>query len=221
MEKSGKIRLSEARQQQLLIGLGVVLIILMLLFNRPAAYHPVYVRSDNSISTYMTNELLPAIYNGSQRGQPFDLVVTQEGINEVVGQYKGGGSRFSRPMVVFSPGKVVLMGTVNLWGLKFVASFAAEPKINEQGSVNLKLTKVKIGAVSVTPFARRLARRIYREQLAAEEKDTQGVERLIIIMVLNDEPVASVFDIDDRKVRLEKVTISEGKATLRLAPVKK
>lgn len=221
MENSGKIKLSEARKRQLLIGLGVVVVILMLLFNRPAAYHPVYVRPDNSISTYLTNGLLPAIYNGAQRGEPFDLVVAQENINEVVGQYKPSGSRFSKPMVVFLPGRVVLMGTVNLGGLKFIASFVTEPRIDEQKQVKLKLKKVKIGAVGVTPFAKRLARRIYREQIVTAEKDTQGVEELIIIMMLNDEPVASVFDIDDKKVRLEKITVAEGKLTLRLVPVEK
>lgn len=220
MEKSGKIKLSEVRKRRLLIGLAAVLVILILLFHRPAAYHPVYVRSDNSISTYLTNELLPAIYNGAQREQPFEAVITQESINEVVGRYKGGGSRLSKPMVVFSPGRVALMGTINLGGLKFVISFETEPRINEPNSVNLRLTSVKIGALSVTPFARRLARRMYREQIAAE-RDMQDIGGLIIRMVLNDEPVESVFDIEDKEIRVEKITISEGKLAIRLAPVKK
>jgi len=220
LEKSGKIKLSERRKRQFLIGLTVVLVILILLFHRPAAYHPVYVRSDNSISTYLANELLPAIYNGAQRGQPFEAVITQGGINEIVGQYKNNSERFSRPMVVFSPGRVALMGTINLGGLKFVISFETEPRINEPNAVNLRLTSVKIGALRVTPFARRLARRMYREQIAAE-KDAQDIGGLIIRMVLNDEPVESVFDIEDKEIRVEKITVSEGKMTIRLAPVKK
>ena len=227
MENSGKIKLSERRKRQLLIGLTAVLVILILLFHRPAAYHPVYVRSDNSISTYLTNELLPAIYNGAQREQPFEAVITQESINEVVGRldstsspYKGGGSRLSKPMVVFSPGRVVLMGTINQGGLKFVISFETEPRINEPNSVNLRLTSVKIGALSVTPFARRLARRMYREQIAAE-RDMQDIGGLIIRMVLNDEPVESVFDIEDKEIRVEKIIVSEGKLAIRLVPVKK
>jgi hypothetical protein len=228
LENSGKIKLSERRKRQLLIGLAAVLVILILLFHRPAAYHPVYVRSDNSISTYLTNELLPAIYNGAQRGQPFEAVITQKGINEVVGRldstsspYKGGWSRLSKPMVVFSPGRATLMGTINLGGLKFVISFETEPRINEPNAVNLRLTSVKIGAVSVTLFARRLARRMYREQIAAAEKDTQDIGGLIIRMVLNDEPAESVFDIEDKEVRVEKITVAEGKMTIRLVPVKK
>ena len=219
MEKSGKIKLSERRKRQLLIGLSVVLAVLMLLFHRPAAYHPVYVRSDNSVSMYLTNEMLPAIYNGAQREQPFEAVIMQQGINEVVGRYKNNSERFSKPMVVFSPGRVALMGTINLGGLKFVISFETEPRINEPNSVNLRLTSVKIGALSVTPFARRLARRMYRGQIAAAE--TQDIGGLIIRMVLNDEPVDSFFSIEKSEVKVEKITVSEGKVTIRLAPVKK
>lgn len=219
MENSGKIKLSERRKRQLLIGLAVVVFILILLFHRPAAYHPVYIRSDNSISMYLTNELLPAIYNGSQRGEPFEVVVTQGGINEVVRRHKDSRSRFSKPMVVFSPGKILLMGTVNLGGMRFVASFIVEPRISEPNSVNLRLTKIKIGALSITPFARRLAKRIYGEQIAAAE--TQDISGLVIRMLLNDEPVDSFFSIEGRMIKVEKMTVAEGKVTLRLVPAKK
>jgi len=219
LENSGKIKLSERRKRQLLIGLAVVVFILILLFHRPAAYHPVYIRSDNSISMYLTNELLPAIYNGSQRGEPFEVVVTQGGINEVVRRHKDSRSRFSKPMVVFSPGKILLMGTVNLGGMRFVASFIVEPRISEPNSVNLRLTKIKIGALSITPFARRLAKRIYGEQIAAAE--TQDISGLVIRMLLNDEPVDSFFSIEGRMIKVEKMTVAEGKVTLRLVPAKK
>jgi hypothetical protein len=220
LENNGKIKMSKARQRQVLTGLAVLLVIIILLFHRPAAYQPVYIRPDNSISTYLTNELLPRVYNGVQYGEPFDLVITQEGINDVVGRYKGGGKRFSRPMVVFSPGRAVLMGTVNLGGLKFIAGFSVEPEIDMQGYVNLKLRKVKIGAVSITPFGKRLAGRMFGEQISAAQKDAQGIEGLMVRMVLNNEPAEPVFDIEDKKVKLEKITVEEGKVTIRLLPVK-
>jgi hypothetical protein len=202
---------------------AIVVIVFALLLHRPAYYKPLDFADSNEVSLYLTNQLLPELNNGAQLQEPFNLVVTQSGINDAVARFKWKGEfesiRISSPMVFFVPDSIVLMGTVVLEGAEFVVTVVAEPSLDAKGLLNLQVVSVKIGAVDITPLARVLAKRICRQQFAAGRIDVEDFWARATASLLNGEPFKPVFKIWDKKVRVEKVTIEQKKLTIRLVPV--
>ncbi len=210
----------------LLVDLAVAAIIFALLLYRPGRYKPAEFGSGNykrgQVSPYLTNELSPKIYNNTQRGKPFELVVTQKGINDIItrGNWptESEGILLYAPAVLFVPGAVVLMGTADIKGVEFIITIELEPKIDEQGLLNLQIGKVKVGAMNITPLAKMMAKKMYTQRLAAMPIDTEALQTKIAASLLNDEPFEPVFRIDDKKVRIEKITVDKEKLLLRLVP---
>ncbi|GAH89511.1 unnamed protein product, partial [marine sediment metagenome] len=105
----------------LLIDLAIAIVIFALLLHKPGRYKPPEYTDDKLVSPYLTNILGPAIHNGAQREEPFELVVTQKGINEIIAWSKwpkeSEGVRFSAPVVFFVPDRIELMGTANMKGV--------------------------------------------------------------------------------------------------------
>ena len=210
----------------LLIDLAVVIIVFALLIYRPGRYNPTGSGSSNQergqVSPYLTHELSPQIYNGAQRGEPFDVFVTQEGINEVINYSQwpkeSEGILLYAPAVLFIPGTIVLMGTADVKDVKFIIAIELEPKINEKGLLNLQVTKVKVGAMNITPLAKMMAKKMYTQRLAAVPTDTKAIQTQIVASLLNDEPFEPIFIIDDRKVRITKITIAEETLLVHFVP---
>ena len=202
---------------------AVVIVVIALLLHRPAYYKPLDYAHNKEVSLYLTHELLPELYNGAQLQEPFNLVVTQSGINDIVARFEWpkefGSIRFSAPMVFFSPDSIVLMGTVVLEGAEFVGTVVAEPGLDTEGLLNLQVVSVKIGAVDITPLARVLARRICQQQFAAANIGAEDLWAQAAASLLDGEPFKPVFKIEDKKVRVEKITIEQKKLTIRLVPV--
>ena len=202
---------------------AIVVIVFALFLHRPAYYKPLDFADSNEVSLYLTNELLPELYNGAQRQEPFNLVVTQSGINDIVARFKWpkefSSIRFSAPMVFFVPDSIVLMGTVFLEGAEFVGTVVAEPSFDANGLLNLQVVSVKIGAVDVTPLARVLAKRICQQQFAAGKIDAEDFGARVAASLVNGEAFKPVFKIEDKKVRVEKITVEQKKLTIRLVPV--
>ncbi len=212
----------------LLIDLAVAIVIFALLLCRPGRYKPPEYTDDKLVSPYLTNILGPAIHNGAQREEPFELVVTQNGINEIIAWSKwpkeSEGIRFSAPVVFFAPESIEVMGAANMKGVDLVISIVAKPRLDEEGLLNLRVAKVKIGAMNITPLARMIAKRMYAQRLATVPIDTEDLGAKIAGSLLNDEPFEPVFDIaeifenENKKLRIEKITIQEEKLILRLVP---
>lgn len=217
----------------LLIDLVLAIIILYLLFYKPARYKPLDIppagNNQDQISPYLSNVLLPQLHNGAQRQEPFDLVIIQKGINEAIAQLQwpkeSNGVLLSEPTVFFVPENIVLMGTASIKGAELVVTIVAKPTLDEKGLLNLRVEKVKIGAMNITPLARLIAKRMYTERLATVHVDTENLRARIAASLLVDEPfepvinVRDIFDDVDKKVRIEKVTITQKKLTVRLVPV--
>jgi hypothetical protein len=205
------------------VVISAVAVFFALLLHRPAYYKPLRFADSKEVSLYLTNQLLPELYNGAQLQEPFNLVVTQSGINDVVAHFEWpqefGSIRISAPMVFFTPGSIVLMGTVVMEGAEFVGTVVAEPALDAEGLLNLQVVSVKIGAVDITPLARVLAKRICRQRFAAAGIGAEDVQTQIAASLLNGEPFKPVFKIEDKKVRVEKITIEQKKLTIRFVPV--
>jgi hypothetical protein len=210
----------------LLVDLVVLAVILGLLLHTPAHYAPAGIdsfdREPGEVSPYLTHELSPQFYNGVQRGEPFDLVIMQKGINEIVAGWgwprMSEGAVLYAPAVLFVPNSVILMGTVSVKGIEFVVTIALEPKINENNLADLRVAEVKVGAMNITPLAKLIAKKMYAQRVGTAHKDTEALEAKIAASLLNGEPFKPVFEVDKRKVRIEKITVEPEKLTVRLVP---
>jgi len=210
----------------LFVDLVVAVVVFAFLLHRPDRYAPTDRDSigleDGQVSPYLTHELSPQFYNGAQRGEPFDLVITEKGINEIVAGW--GWPRMSEgvmlyaPAVVFVPDSVVLMGTANVKGVKFVVTIVLKPSIDQRGLSRVGVAEVKVGAMPVTPLVKAMARKMYAQKAASMPADERSFYGKIAASVLNDEPFEPVFEVDHRKVRIEKIMVQKEKLTAHLVP---
>jgi len=209
----------------LLIDIAVAAIVFTLLLYRPGRYKPSdsgqYKRGE--VSPYLTNELSPTIYNGAQRVEPFDVIITQDGLNDIIARgnwpMESEGVLLYAPAALFIPGRLVLMGTADAKGVEFVVTIELEPNIDEEGLLNLELAKVKVGAMNITPLAKIIAKKMYMERISGIEIDSGAIQTMIAASLLTNEPFEPVFSIDDKKkVRIEKITIENEKLSAHLVP---
>lgn len=201
----------------------MAIVVCALLLYRPAYYNPPDFVNGKEVSPYLTHDLSPQFYNGVQMREPFDLYVSQEGINDVIGRSKWpretDGIRFSAPEVFFVPERIMLVGTAAVGEVEFVVTVVAEPAFDEDGLLNLRVGKVRIGAVNITPIARMVARRVYQRRRAEDGAGAENLRAKIAASILNNEAFEPVFEVEDKKVRAEKITISEGSLKIHLRPV--
>lgn len=224
--KQGKRKIDRRKKAicWLLVDVAVTAVVLALLLYKPSHYRVVGPGGggyeDGQVHPYLSHELLPDFYNGAQRGKPFELVVIEGKMNEAIAGWseQSDGVSLSAPSVVFLPGRVVLMGTANIRGAKLVVSAVLEPKIDEQGLLNLGVAKLKVGAMRITLLAKMMAKRMYQNQLGTVRVDTEDARTKIAASLLNEEPFEPIFKGEDKKVRLEEIAITKGKLTLRFVP---
>ncbi len=213
----------------LFIDLIVTAVIFGLLIYRPGRYKPLDSFSQDyepgQVSPYLTHQLAPQVYNGAQRGEPFEVIVTQDGINDIISRMnwpiQSEGILLYSPAALFVPGTVVLMGTADVKGVEFVITIELEPKIDENGLMNLHVSKVKVGVMNVTFPAKMAAKKMYVERLAAFYIDAKALQAKIAASLLNDEPFEPVFTIDGKKVQVESVVVGQRELNARLVPVSK
>jgi hypothetical protein len=201
----------------------------LLFLHKPSRYKPLDINYDGQVSKYLTHELLPQLYNSVQEDEPFDLVVVQKGINDIIARAKWpkrySGVVFSAPEVLFSPGTIVLMGTAVLKSLQVVITVELNPSLSKNGLLNIHVSKIKAGAVNITPLARIIARKMYADKLTAVKVDPCNLGARIATSLLNDKPFDPVFKVkgvlgsQERKVRVEKITLAPEKLTLHLIPL--
>jgi len=210
----------------LLIDLTVAASVFALLIYRPGRYDPSdfdsYGHEQGQVSPYLTHELSPQVYNNSQRGEPFDLVITQSGVNEIIAGF--GWPKYSEgvmlydPAVLFVPDSIVLMITANVKGVEFIITIELKPKINQQKMLNVHMAKVKVGAMNITPLAKLMGKKMYAERIAALPVDKEALQTKIVRSLLSEEAFEPVFRVEDNKVRIEKITLLKEKLIARLVP---
>jgi hypothetical protein len=220
----------KSRIKRLVIWLTIDFIVMVVLFGlliyRPRQYNPVAPNpgsyNSEQVSKYWTHELLPKIHNDSQLGKPFDVIITEEGINDIIScvnwPIQSEGILFYSPVVLFIPGAVLLMGTADVRGVEFIITIELVPMIDENGFLNLQVSKMKIGAMNITPIAKVVAKKMYSQKLEAFPMDTQDFRTKIIGSLLNEEPFEPVFEIGSSRVRVEKIDIEQSRLVAYLAP---
>ena len=211
----------------LFIDLTVVAAVIILLLYRPGRYDPLSRDGfkPGKVSPYLTL-FHSAVYNGAQLKEPFDVAISQEGINDIIARgdwpLENEGVMLYAPAAVLEPGIAVLMGTANVKGMEFVVTIELQPIIDQNGLLNLNLAKLKVGAMNITPLARMIAKKMYADQVAALPVDKDSWRTKIVASLLNEEPFLPVFPTGDKKarVRLQKVAIEKGRISINFRPVR-
>jgi hypothetical protein len=195
-------------------------IISILMLHKPSDYQSPQTIEDKQVSKYLTHVISQDLYNGAQAGEPFDLVVTEEGIADIIARSgwpkQVGEALFSVPEVKFLPDIITIRGLVNIDKVELFVVVEGTSYLNEQGLLYLHVTKVKIGAVSVTTVAKIIAGAIYNSQ--SGQIDQSDWRAKIMTALLQDEPFEPVFEIEGAKVRIDNVKIESGELTIHFVP---
>ncbi len=213
------------RRYWFVVDLAVAVIVVILLLYKPGRYEPI----DFSLTGLRAGQVHPywtylssKIYNGAQFKEPFDVVVLEEKINEAIAGWSEAseGVVLYKPAALFVPDRIVLMATADVKGVELVVTIELEAGINEEGLLNLRVAKMKVGAMNITPIARMMARKMYADKLSTEQVDRSDLGAQIAGALLEEEPFEPVFPAgDNEKVRLEKIIISKKKLILHLVPI--
>ncbi len=213
-----------------IIVLAVVCVaVVYLLTHVPGEYQPLHPPPTDKVSPYLTHYLAPNFHNNIQLDKPFDVLVIQKGLNEVIVDenslgwawpYSLNGVVISAPSVVFQQDTIMLMGTVDYAGFPIVITVIAAPKLDENGLLSLNIQKVKAGAVNITLLARFIARQVIAHQLRILP-ETQWLRDLDGALADNIafDPVFPIYE-SDKEIRLTKAEITNGKLLLGFAPAR-
>jgi hypothetical protein len=220
----------KSRRRRLLIWLSIDLavaaVVIGLLVYRPSRYHPVVPAPNpdgETVHPYLHRDLASTFYNEVQKRRPFEMVVVDEKLNEAIAdkRWMSEGVMLAAPQVFFVPGRVILMGTADLEGAKFIVSITLAPQINDQGYLDLPVEKIKVGAMNITPLAKMMARKMYQEQVQTKAVDMEDLGAKIAASLLNAQPFDPVVDAgDDKWVRLKSLTITQGNLSAMFVPAK-
>ncbi|HOQ05497.1 MAG TPA: hypothetical protein PKY88_09825 [Anaerohalosphaeraceae bacterium] len=199
-----------------LLAAAVLGAILLLTVN-PDSYKPVRPENPREVSPYLTHKLGPDFYDKVQMDQPFELLVEQEGINDILSRYPWPiqleGFTIYTPMLTFSPETTVLMAKVDYRGLSSILSIYAKPYLDSDGKMNLNIQSVYLGLLPITPLARRVAEKYVREHF-----DPQDPIESVNYAMISNQPFDPVLRIFDKSARITKLTIESGRARLFLTP---
>lgn len=221
----GKLKFSRLKKVlfSLTVTAAVLIITAILLLHKPAGFKPTRLTEEREVSKYLTHVIGRDLYNGAQLAEPFDLVVTEEGINDIVARLKWpkntGGVRFSVPQVLFEPKKIVLRGMVPIEGVELFVAIECKPFIDAHALLNLPVTKVKLGAINITPIAKVVAERQYRKELARRKADPNDWGTKIAASLIQNRPFEPVLEIENNKVLIEKFSITQKRLVIHFIPV--
>ena len=117
------------------------------------------------------------------------------------------------PAVLFKPGSALLMATADVRGAEFVVTIEIEPKIDEKRLLTFHISKVKIGAMNITPLAKITAKKMYMQRIAHLPIDKDAAQAKIVESLLNDTPFEPVFKVDNRKMRIDRIAVGKENLT--------
>jgi uncharacterized protein YpmS len=189
------------------------------LFKTPADFRIVKPVQGEYISLYLSNYIVPELHNKSQYGEPFDLVLSQTGINEVLARHidpntmaKAGLSDLT---TCFKDDEIVLTARTNYKGFDFIVSMAFEPEIDKHGKLLLNAEDFQVGRSSL-PFAAEMIRGKIISRLGENFKTEKSNEFLNAILAAGK--IEPVFKINHSKLRIEKITVQNGELIIHFSP---
>ena len=205
-----------------LFVLVLLMLVLVLTAYRPKRYAPVKITDNNLISPYLTHHLLPAVYNGAQLGQPFEVVITQDGLNDIVARFpqpiKLHNITLTDPQVIFTPMQITLMATVKARPVNPVLTIEVSPFINQHGLLNLCINRVLLGNIDITSIAMSIGNKAYSNWLSSTGTEPDNIAAQVCRSLLNNEPFEPIFEIGGKQLRVSNIEIMTKKTIVLLTP---
>lgn len=203
--------------------LATLILALVLVAHKPAQYAPLKVADKNLISPYLTHQILPTLYNNSQLDGPFELVITQEGINDVIARLPQpivlNNINLIGPQVILTPMQITLMATVKAKPLNPVLTIELNPFINKQGLLILCVNRVMLGDIGITGITMSRGKKAYSNWLSSTGTDPNDLAARVCRSLLDNEPFEPTFEAGDRTLRISKIDMASKKITILLTPV--
>lgn len=199
-----------------LLGLGGV----VLCRYTPRAYRPQPAGNPDQVSPYLTHKLGPDFVNQVQLDQPFELVVDQEGLNDIIRSLpwieQFDGFTFTDPVILFDPDTIYLMGTLDYKGISSVVTIIAKPQTAPAGKVSLNIVSIRLGIIPVTKLVGHLAVKGFdhSRDCFAGEPELEAVVKAIV----HNEAFDPVFKISDQTVRLTEFKVQTRQLILKFQP---
>lgn len=224
MKNSKKKRLRRLKRIGWVLGCSLLIpaIFILLVLYKPAESKLGKPTNDRQVSTYLTNVIYPQLYNGAQRQEPFELIVTEEGINDIISRFKwpmeSDSVQYFTPKAFFKPNQIILSGIAAAKGVEFAVTIAGSPAINKNKLLNFNITTVRVGAMNMTIPAKMIASRIYTNQVTPKTIDTDDIRVKIAASLLDNKPFEPIFKIKDKKIRIEKISITNKQLTINFIP---
>ena len=187
----------------------------------PKAYQPNAPENPEQVSTYLTHELGPDFFNNIQLDEPFDLLVRQQGLNEILNNEPWYGDfddfSFTDPMVIFDVKTIYLMGTLKYKGISSVVTLIAAPVMDEAGMISLNIQSVRMGVLPVTRLVTFLAQKAFDQSSDCFEGEEDVAQMLQAI--IRNEPFEPVFELSGRKARITELSLSRELLILKFQPL--
>jgi len=186
----------------------------------PTAYDPQPAANPEQVSPYLTHTLGPDFINQVQLDKPFELLVEQDGLNDIIRSQSWiedfGSFKYTNPVVLFDQDTIYLMGTLDYKGVSSVLTIIASPQMDPDGKVFLNIGSIRMGVLPVTKLVSFLSKKAFQEACPCFEDDPQLEE--IIRAIIYSEPFDPVFKISDHPVRITQITIEPKRLTLKFEP---
>jgi len=201
-------------------GLIFVLFIIWLvgLFITPGHFRPVEFISDGQVSQYLTNRVLPELYNKSQFNRPFEIVFTEQGINDIVSRHIDANSlrrsSFSDISVTFKKGRILLASKMAYHGFDFVVTAVLKPYVNKKGYFSTGV-KIQAGTSSI-PFAANMVKRKVLYNLSGITNDSNIADYAGVF--LSGNKIVPEFSFNHRSLRIEKIVVRKKELIVYFLP---
>jgi uncharacterized protein YpmS len=207
----------------ILIVLIIFVSAFILIAHKPGNYAPTQPANPNEVSRYLTNEVLPEIYNGAQLGKDFEVEITQEGLNDIVSHLpqpmKMSNISLAGPQAVITPMQITLMATVEARPIDLFLTIELNPFLNKEGLLNLCVNHIRLGSVDITSIARSAGEKAYSNWMTETGTEPNNIASQICLSLLRDEPFEPVFKMGGKNCRISKVDVMRGKIVFLMSVV--
>jgi uncharacterized protein YpmS len=205
------------------LALTLLVIALVLTAYRPGRYAPVRIADQNQVSPYLTHQLMPTIYNNAQLDKPFEVIITQQGLNDIVARLpqpiRLHNITLADPQVFLMSERIVLMAAVRAKPIDFFVTIELNPTINERGLLNLHINNIKLGMVNVTAVAKLIGDKAYSNWLTTTGTEPNNFAAQVCRSFLRDKPFEPVFEIRGKTLRLTKINVETKGIVVQLNPI--
>jgi hypothetical protein len=122
---------------------------------------------------------------------------------------------------------ITAMTEVDYKGMSFALTVSIEPVIDEKGLLGLDIVKVRIGALGVTPIAKKICAEQYEKRRTETAKPLwQSKLEKALLTSERVEPVfeilpvlSSIFDTETKTLRITDIKIADREITIKFSPL--